>query len=130
MPNAEDDAYATCSHTEIHPAEIANGRVSFDACIALAIRVPQCAMSYTPPQLNIDGEGILWLTDERSGSWARLHHHPDRDGPYRVLQSGSRRLWDEIHAHYHWWLDADRPSAERWRFTITPEGQHIQLPDE
>jgi len=126
---AEDDAHAVCSFTDIHPAEIANGYIAFDACIALAIRVPQCAMSYAPPELDADGEGILWLVDARSGSWARLHHHPDRDGPYHVLQSGSRNLWDEVHSSYHWWLDAGRPTADRWRFTITPEGQHIQLLD-
>jgi hypothetical protein len=123
----DDDAHAVRSTTEIHPAEIANGHVAFDACIALAIRVPHCAMSYAPPELDADGEGILWLIDARSGSWARLHHHPDRDGPYRVLQSGPRHLWDEVHTSYHWWLDAGRPTAERWRFTITPRGQHIQL---
>ncbi|MGH3784295.1 MAG: methyltransferase domain-containing protein [Pseudonocardiaceae bacterium] len=47
---ADDDAHAACSHTDIHPAEIANGRIAFDACIALAIRVPHCAMSYAPPR--------------------------------------------------------------------------------
>jgi protein-L-isoaspartate(D-aspartate) O-methyltransferase len=123
----QDDARADRSTTDIHPADIANGHVAFDACIALAIRVPQCAMNYAPPELDEEGEGILWLIDALSGSWARLHHHPDRDGPYRVLQSGSRRLWDEVHTSYHWWLDDGRPTADRWRFTITPEGQHIQL---
>jgi protein-L-isoaspartate(D-aspartate) O-methyltransferase len=123
----EDDAHATPSTTEIHPAEIANAHVAFDACIALGIRVPHCAMSYAPPELDADGEGILWLHDPHGGSWARLHHHPDREGPYRVLQSGPRRLWDEVSSSYHWWLDAGRPTADRWRFTITPEGQHIQL---
>jgi protein-L-isoaspartate(D-aspartate) O-methyltransferase len=123
----DDDAHATRSTTEIHPAEIANGHVAFDTCIALAIRVPHCKLSYAPPQLDADGEGILWLIDARSGSWARLHHHPDRDGPYRVLQSGPRRLWDEVHTSYRWWLNAGCPTADCWRFTITPEGQHVQL---
>jgi protein-L-isoaspartate(D-aspartate) O-methyltransferase len=125
---AEDDAQAACTHTDIHPADIANGHVAFDACIALAIRVPHCGMSYAPPELDEDGEGILWLIDAATGSWARLHHHPDRDGPYRVLQFGSRSLWDEVETSYHWWLDAGRPTADRWRFTVTPDGQHIQLP--
>jgi hypothetical protein len=43
---AEDDAHTTHSTTEIHPAQIANGHVAFDACIALGIRVAHCAMSY------------------------------------------------------------------------------------
>lgn len=127
---AEDDAHAERAYTDIHPAEIANGHLAFDACIALAIQVPHCAMSYAPPELDEDGEGILWLIDTASGSWARLHHHPDRDGPYQILQSGPRHLWDEVHTHYHWWLTADRPTADRWRFTITPDHQHIQLLDQ
>ncbi|HEY3894694.1 MAG TPA: hypothetical protein VGL88_04925 [Pseudonocardiaceae bacterium] len=126
---ADDDEYAACSYTDIHPAEVANGHVAFDTCITLAIRVPHCAMSYASPELDEDGEGILWLVDAASGSWARLHHHPDRDGPYRVLQSGSRHLWDEVQASYHWWVDAGRPAADRWCFTVTPDGQHIQLVD-
>ncbi|MGH3686163.1 MAG: hypothetical protein ACRDQY_09090 [Pseudonocardiaceae bacterium] len=78
-------------------------------------------MSYAPPELDADGEGILWLVDALSTSWTRLHHYPDHDGPYRVLQSGSRSLWDEVHTSYRWWLDAGRPTADHWRFTITPE---------
>jgi len=124
---AKDDAQATVTETDIHPAEVANGDVAFDACIAIALRVPDCDMSYSLPELDEDGEGILWLVDYTSGSWARLHHHPDHDGPYRVLQFGSRRLWDEVEASYRWWCDAGCPSADRWRFTVAPDGQHAQL---
>lgn len=122
-----DDAQAAHTETDIHPADVANGHVAFDTCIAIAIRVPRCDMSYSPPELDNDGEGILWLVDYASGSWARLHHHPDHDGPYRVLQSGSRSLWDEVETSYRWWLDAGRPTADRWCFTVTPDGQHVQL---
>lgn len=124
---AHDDAQATRTETEIHPAEVANGEVAFDACIAIALQVPNCDLSYAPPDLDENGEGILWLVDYASGSWARLHHHPDQDGPYRVMQSGSRRLWDEVEASHRWWRDAGCPSADRWRFTVTCNGQHARL---
>jgi len=124
---AQDDAAAVHTETDIHPAEVANGEVAFDACIAIALRVANCDMSYSPPELDEDDEGILWLIDYASSSWARLHHHPEHDGPYRVLQSGCRRLWDEIEASYRWWCDFGCPSADQWRFTVTRHSQHTQL---
>lgn len=124
---AHDDAQATRTETDIHPAEVANGEVAFDACIAIALRVPSCDLSYAPPELDEHGEGILWLVDYTSGSWARLHHHPEHDGPYKVLQSGPRRLWDEVEAGYRWWRNAGCPCAGQWSFTVTPDGQRTQL---
>ncbi|MGH3850362.1 MAG: methyltransferase domain-containing protein, partial [Pseudonocardiaceae bacterium] len=58
---AHDDAQATVTETDIHPAEVANGEVAFDACIAIALRVPSCDLSYALPELDENGEGILWL---------------------------------------------------------------------
>ncbi len=86
--------------------------------------MPSCDLSYAPPELDENGAGILWLVDYTSSSWARLHHHPDRDGPYRVLQSGSRRLWDQVETSYHWWRDAGCPSVGQW---FTAGGQHVHL---
>lgn len=97
------------------------------ACIAIGIQVPRCDMSYAPPHADADGEGILWLTDHRSRSWARLHHHLETDGPYRVYQLGARRLWDEVTAAYLWWVDQGCPGADRWRFHIGPQFQRVTL---
>jgi len=33
-------------------------------------------------------------------------------GLYRVLQSGSQRLWDEVHTIDHWWVDAGAPPQD------------------
>ncbi|MGH3717316.1 MAG: hypothetical protein ACRDRI_00450 [Pseudonocardiaceae bacterium] len=63
------------------------------------------------------------------GSRAKLTHTtPSADEEaFPVLQSGPRRLWDEVEKAHHWWTDAGSPGADSWRFTITPEGQHVQL---
>jgi hypothetical protein len=47
---------------------------------------------------------------------------------FPALSMNMPAQWDEVHTSYHWWLDAGRPTVDHWRFTITPEGQHIQLP--
>ncbi len=33
----------------------------------------------------------------------------------------------EVEAAYRWWVDAGSPSAERWRFAVSPQGQRVEL---
>jgi len=75
------------------------------------------------------GSGVLWLLDFESRSWAKLTHAtPDAsEAEFPVRQYGSRRLWDEVHAAHQWWFEHGRPDVERWRFTVTPDGQQIEL---
>ncbi len=63
---------------------------------------------------------------ELSRSWASIDYEPGVD-LYHVDQLGPRRLWDEVEAACRWWLHAGSPKAEQWKFTITPEGQRIEL---
>jgi hypothetical protein len=72
---------------------------------------------------------VLWLLDFMSRSWAKLTHRtPDAsDDEFLVHQHGPRRLWDEVHAAYGWWVEHGKPDADRWRFTVTSEGQWIEL---
>lgn len=121
------DGQATVTETWVHPADVANAQHAPGACIAVGTRVRNCRSSYTPPESDPDGEGILWLVDHDSDSWARLHHEPDSDGPFRVYQYGPRGLWDEVESAHRWWVKHGRPGIDRWRFTVTPEGQRIEL---
>lgn len=98
----------------------------YDARTAIGVQVPHCIPRYTPPDTG-DPDGILWLLDHWSHSWAAIHHQPDRPGPYRVRQAGPRRLFDEVSAAYQSWKAAGKPPAHTWRITITPEGQHAEL---
>lgn len=68
--------------------------------------------------------GTLYLVDQHSRSWATLHITPEP--PYQVRQSGQRSLWDEMDTAYRWWIDADQPSVEAWRFTVTASGQRVE----
>jgi len=106
---------------------VANPYHSLGAVVAVGARVPHCRMGYFRSSDPNDNKAVLWLADHESGSWARLHHDPDSDGPYPVHQYGPRRLWEEVAAAHAWWVEHGRPGAERWRFTITPQGQRIEL---
>lgn len=75
------------------------------AVIAIGTRVRHCRSSYTQPEADPDGEGVLWLVDHDSDSWARLQHKPGTPGPYPVYQHGPRRLWDEVESAHGWWVE-------------------------
>jgi methyltransferase of ATP-grasp peptide maturase system len=51
-------------------------------------------------------------------SWAEVHHTPDGERGFRVVQAGPRRLWDEIEALYGEWLGHDRPGHDRYGLTV------------
>jgi protein-L-isoaspartate(D-aspartate) O-methyltransferase len=118
-----DDQHVGTSMTEVHPYEVAG---DYDAQLTVSLRVPDCRHLYWRPD-HAEDHGTLWLIDTRSGAWASLRHHPASDGPYEVLQHGSRRLWDEVEAAYRWWQDAGKPEAAAWRFTVTPDTQRVEL---
>jgi hypothetical protein len=91
------------------------------------MKVPGCSV-ITVPHPGAELTGTLWFVDPDTGSWANLHYQPDTD-IYPVDQSGPRNLWDEIDTAYHWWEDAGCPGPDRWRITLTPDGQQVTLTD-
>ena len=112
--------------TTLHPSHVTRPH---GARVAIGQRVPGCQWRYYPWEPD-DPVGVLWLVDPW-GSWAKLTHtSPDADeDEFPVLQSGPRRLWDEVEAACRWWLEAGSPGADRWLFTVTPEGQRVELTD-
>ncbi len=123
---ANEEEQAGISETSVDLAEVANGSHALGGIVAIATRVPDCRMGYFPPHPEGD-DPTLWLADHRSGSWARVRHRCDHHGPYPVHQYGRRRLWDEVEVAHGWWVEQGRPGADRWRLTVTPEGQRIEL---
>lgn len=121
----EDEAAVTA--TDVHPYRVGG---DYDAQLAISLRVARCKNLYSPYDKD-RGEGIVWFLDPWSRSWASLHHRaPDAsDEQYTVRQLGPRRLWDEVEAAYRWWRDLGSPAADRWLFTVAPEGQHVALDD-
>lgn len=120
----DDEHRAEVSATTLHPYWVTG---PLGARIAIGQRVPHCQWRYWP--WDDDGAGVLWLLDTHSGSWAKLTHtSPDAgDDEFPVLQAGPRRLWDEVAGAHRWWVEAERPDADRWRFTVTRQGQHIDI---
>jgi protein-L-isoaspartate(D-aspartate) O-methyltransferase len=120
---AESEQHAAERRSTRHPRWYVS---SYDARAAIGIRVPRCKYRYTAPGTR-DPDGILWLLDQWSGSWAAIHHQPGQDGPYRVRYHGPRRLFDEVSAAYQDWKVAGKPPASSWRITVTQHGQHAEL---
>jgi protein-L-isoaspartate(D-aspartate) O-methyltransferase len=115
----DEVADAERSVTDLHPYWIGGDR---GAQFAIGQRVPRCQHRYEP-----DGEDdALWLLDFESGSWAKMEHKRGAD-TFPVLQYGPRRLFDEAYQAYRWWNGHDRPGIDRWRFTVGPDGQRIEL---
>jgi protein-L-isoaspartate(D-aspartate) O-methyltransferase len=116
-----DTDQASVTYTDLHPAYATN----FDPAVAIALRVPHCRMICSSA-LDDSEAFTLWFLDPSSRSWAKIHYESDAD-QYHVDQLGPRHLWDEVEAACRWWLQAGSPKAEQWTFTITPEGQHVDL---
>jgi protein-L-isoaspartate(D-aspartate) O-methyltransferase len=121
----EDEDRAEVHLTQLHPHSVAGDP---GARFAIGQRVPQCQWRYWPYDQQT-GAGMLWLLDFQSRSWAKLTHFtPDAsDEEFPVHQHGPRRLWEEIHAAHRWWIEHGKPDPACWRFTVTPQTQHIAL---
>ena len=110
--------------TTLHPHEITGPH---GVRLAVGRRVPGARWIYYPWQEH-DPVGVLWIVDPWGSSAKLTHTDPGADqDEFPVTQRGPRRLWDEIEAAHQWWVDHGRPRPERWRFTVSPEGQTIEL---
>jgi protein-L-isoaspartate(D-aspartate) O-methyltransferase len=121
--DVRDVAGARRSFTDLHPYPVVG---EYDASLAIGLRVPHCKLIVTH---HDGGAYTVWLVDPWSGSWAALDVEPGAE-KFPVRQSGDRDLWQEVEDAYHWWNGLDRPSADRWGLTVTPEAQHIWLDTE
>ncbi|MGQ0777352.1 MAG: methyltransferase domain-containing protein [Pseudonocardiales bacterium] len=121
----DDERQAALSMTDLHPYWVT---AEHGAQLVIGQRVPQCQWRYWPYDER-QGVGTFWLLDFNSRSWAKLTHStPDAsDDEFPVRQCGPRRLWDEVQAAHGWWVEHGKPDADRWRFTVTPDGQRIEL---
>lgn len=127
ISDSDNYAQATVTETELHPAEVASASYSRGAVIAIGTRVPDCRSDYFPSRDPDSRDGTSRWVDHLSGSWARLTYDHDGGPPYAVRQFGPRRLWDEVEAAYQWWIAHGSPTAARWQFTVTPQGQRVEL---
>lgn len=92
---------------------------------ALGLRVKDCTQVVAEKR---DGVRPVWFYSLTDRSWACVMFR-DGEGQAKVWQAGSRRLWDDIEAAFHWWQANGKPSHERFGLTVTPEGQFGWLDD-
>ncbi|QXJ26493.1 methyltransferase domain-containing protein [Actinomadura graeca] len=118
--NVHGVAQARRTFTDLHPYPVLG---EYDASLAIGLKVPRCKLIVTHAE---DGAYTVWLVDPWSGSWASLDHEPGAE-KYPVRQSGERNLWQEVEDAYRWWDELDRPTADRWGLTVSPQDQYVWL---
>jgi protein-L-isoaspartate(D-aspartate) O-methyltransferase len=111
--------------TDVHPWRVVGSQ---GAQLAISLQVPRCRQYYQGYDPD-EGQACVWFLDPWSRSWASLTHTtPDAsEDKFPVQQGGPRRLWDEVESACRWWVSHGRPAVDRWRFTVTPQGQRIEL---
>ncbi|AUS79283.1 methyltransferase domain-containing protein [Actinoalloteichus sp. AHMU CJ021] len=98
------------------------------AALTIGLRVPSCYL--TVEDLD-DDHRMIEFHDAGSRSWARVAMVRGADA-FEVRQRGPRRLWDEVDAAYSWWLDAGKPTSDRYGLTVQQDGTHdvwLDAPD-
>lgn len=72
--------------------------------------------------LERDGRTEHVVIDVDAESWAVVYQDSAR---WMVRQGGPARLWDEITEHLAHWQADGRPSADRMRLHVSPDGQRL-----
>ncbi|MFI0154263.1 hypothetical protein [Streptomyces lydicus] len=72
--------------------------------------------------LERDGRTEHVVIDVEAESWAVVYQDGAR---WMVRQGGAVRLWDEITEHLTPWQGDGRPSADRMRLHVGPDGQRL-----
>ncbi|WP_405979322.1 methyltransferase domain-containing protein [Streptomyces sp. NBC_00158] len=109
------------STTRLSPADTG----SWIAQFVIGLRVPGVFWRSEPYE---DGTYTLWLYSTDTESWATADHVPG-SREFEVVQSGPRRLWDEVERAFRWWDHAGRPGFEGFGLTVTDAGQSAWLAD-
>ncbi|MEE1824093.1 protein-L-isoaspartate(D-aspartate) O-methyltransferase [Streptomyces sp. BE20] len=106
---------AEASATGLDPEAI---RASWLAQFAIGCRLPDLYYRRAPY-----GDTVTWwFFDTAVTSWATVDSVPGAV-EFDVRQSGPRRLWDEIHAAWTAWEQAEHPGYERYGLTVTGSGE-------
>ncbi|MFJ2438913.1 protein-L-isoaspartate(D-aspartate) O-methyltransferase [Streptomyces sp. NPDC087658] len=97
--------------TALSPADTG----SWIAQFAIGLRVPGI---FWRAERYEGGAYTLWLYADDTASWATADHVPRGGGEFEVVQSGARRLWDEVEDAFGWWDRHGRPGFERFGLTV------------
>ncbi|WP_405016592.1 protein-L-isoaspartate(D-aspartate) O-methyltransferase [Kitasatospora sp. NBC_00070] len=112
-------AEGECSRTPLSPESVSGWLAMF----AIGVQLPGV---FPLVERYEDGSYTLWVHDTAVTSWATVDWEPDQED-YEVVQSGPRRLWDQLSTAYEWWMGSRRPGFERFGLTVTADGQSAWL---
>lgn len=127
MLRAQSTAHLTSSGepeesvTDMDPRVIAWDSYGLD--LALSAHLPGVV---SREEKRDDGTYLFWLGAVDGRSWASVEYVPGK-GPYRVLQAGPCRLWDEALDAWGRWQSWGRPGSDRFGLTVTAERQYVWL---
>ncbi|WP_242889658.1 hypothetical protein [Actinomadura litoris] len=113
-----DDGGTRESRTWLDPRTITGD--SYGADVAIAGMLPDVLGA----ERTVGGRQALVLADASRTSWARCGYEPGASD-FPVVQSGPRRLFDEVADAYLTWVGWGSPGRRRFGFTVGPEGQHL-----
>ncbi|WP_265296407.1 50S ribosomal protein L11 methyltransferase [Streptomyces sp. SHP 1-2] len=90
---------------------------------AIGIQVPDlfCRVDW-----GKDGAYRLWLMDTGVTSWATADYAKGLS-TYPVVQSGPRKLWEEMEAAWRWWDQQSQPGFARFGLTVDDDGERVWL---
>ncbi|MGQ0773907.1 MAG: methyltransferase domain-containing protein [Pseudonocardiales bacterium] len=77
------------------------------------------------PMDKVSRPGLLMYTAD--GSHAQVINEPETDGRHRVIQGGSRRLWDTVETAYESWVRLGNPGPHRFTIVANPTIQFVSL---
>lgn len=109
------------STTRLSPDEVGDWHVMF----AVGAQIPE---AFPWMESYDDGSYTLWLRDTAVTSWATVDFEKGRS-VFEVVQSGPRKLWDEVERAYFWWDARRRPGFERFGLTVTADRETLWLDD-
>ncbi|MGW5402377.1 methyltransferase domain-containing protein [Streptomyces sp. NPDC003952] len=110
------------SHTSLSPENVDGWVEQF----AISLRVPGIFWVVERDEEDEEGVYVVWYYSDDTKSWASIDHAPGAS-EYLVVQSGPRRLWDEVEAAYRWWEGQGRPDFNRFGLTVNRNGDHAWL---
>ncbi|WP_328973815.1 methyltransferase domain-containing protein [Streptomyces sp. NBC_00239] len=90
---------------------------------AIGVQVPDL---FCRVEWGDGGAYRLWLMDTGITSWATVDYEKGRT-TFPVVQSGPRRLWDELEAAWRWWDKQGRPGFDRFGLTVDDSGERVWL---
>lgn len=93
------------------------------AAVGISWRLPEVTARFIDAD---DGTDDFTFDLAACDSWARVTVTDGADR-HPVVQTGTRRLWDEVEDAYDWWITAGKPGPDRYGVTVSPEGQDIWL---